>query len=56
MVSSGFADDANWTVINEEIGSRRARWEIMEVEEESSSMAITVQMEVAEAMETLRMD
>ncbi|KAL3512091.1 hypothetical protein ACH5RR_024808 [Cinchona calisaya] len=34
----------------------RARWEIMEVEEESPSVAITVQMEMAKAMKTLRMD
>ncbi|KAL3512079.1 hypothetical protein ACH5RR_024796 [Cinchona calisaya] len=34
----------------------RARWEIMEVKEESPSVAITVEMEMAKAMKTLRMD
>ncbi|KAL3512086.1 hypothetical protein ACH5RR_024803 [Cinchona calisaya] len=37
-----FTDDANEAIINEEIGSGRERWEIMEVEKESPSLAIIV--------------
>lgn len=50
------ADGANGRAVNEEISSHRARGEAMEVEEKSSSMAITVQMEMAEALETIRID
>ena len=50
------ADDTNWTVVNEEITSCRARREAMEVEEKSSPVAVTVQMEMAETLETLRVD
>jgi hypothetical protein len=44
------------TIVNEETSSCRTSWETLEVEEKSSSVATTVQMEVAKALETLRMD
>lgn len=50
------ADGTNWKLINEEVSSCRTRRETMEMEEKSSSMAVTVQMEMAETMETFRMD
>ena len=50
------ADGASWAVVNEEISSCRARWEAMEMEEKSSPVAVTIQMEVAETMETVRID
>ena len=50
------ADDTNWTIVDEEITSCRARWEAMEVEEKSSPVAVAVQMEMAETLETLRVD
>ena len=50
------ADGASWAVVNEEISSCRARWEVMEVEEKSSPVAFTIQMEVAETVETVRID
>uniref|UniRef100_A0A803NQP0 Kinesin-like protein n=1 Tax=Cannabis sativa TaxID=3483 RepID=A0A803NQP0_CANSA len=50
------ADGANGTTFDEEISNRCTSWETLEVEEKSSSVASAVQMEVAEAMETFRMD
>ena len=49
-------DGSAWAVINEKISSCRTRWEVMEVEEKSSPVAFTIQMEVAETMETVRID
>ncbi|KAF3656305.1 Kinesin-like protein BC2 [Capsicum annuum] len=54
--SSNDADGATRPIVNEEINSSRTRWETVEVEEKSSSVAITVQMEVAKTLETLRVD
>lgn len=51
-----YSDDTHRTVINKETSSCRTSWKTLEVEKKSSSMAAAVQMEVAEAMETLRMD
>lgn len=52
-----YADGTNWAVVNEEIIScRPSWWEAMEVEEKSPPVAFTVQMEVAETLETLRVD
>lgn len=50
------ADGTAWTVVNEKSSCCWTRWEAVEVEEKSSPMAFTIQMEVAEAMETIRMD
>lgn len=50
------ADGAYWSIINEEISTRWTWWEALEMEEESSSMASTVQMEVAKTLETIGMD
>lgn len=50
------ADGAHWAVVNEKVSSSRTIWKAMEMEEESSSVAVTIQMEMAEAVETLRMD
>ena len=50
------ADGTSWTIVNEETSCSRTSWEAVEMEKESSPVAITVQMEVAETMETLRMD
>lgn len=50
------SDSTGWTFVNEEIGSFRANWKTLAMEEESSSVAASVQMEVAETMETLRVD
>lgn len=47
---------ADGSVVYEEISTRGTRWETMEMEKESSSVALTIQVEVAEAMETFRMD
>lgn len=48
------ADGTNGTNINEKTISRRKQeWETLEVEEKSSPMDRSVQMEVAKAMETL---
>ncbi|XP_011005799.1 PREDICTED: chromosome-associated kinesin KIF4A-like isoform X2 [Populus euphratica] len=49
-------DSTGWTFVNEEIGSFRANWKTLAMEEESSSVAASVQMEVAETMEALRVD
>ena len=49
-------DGTNWAFVHEKIGHSRASWKTVEVEEKSSPVATTVQVEVAEAMETLRMD
>lgn len=46
-------DGAYWPVINEKTSPRRTWWETLEMEEESSSMAITVQMEMAKTVEAL---
>ena len=50
------ADGSYGTIVNEETSSCRTSWQTLEVEEKSPSVAGTVQMEMAEAMETLRMD
>lgn len=50
------ADGSGWSLVNEETGNCRTTWKTLEVEEEPSSVAASVQMEVAKAMETLRMD
>lgn len=50
------ADGTHWAVVNEKVSSCRTIWEAMEMEKESSSMAGAIQMEMAEAMETIRMD
>ena len=50
------ADGSTWSVVNENISSCRTRWEVMEVEEKSSPVAFTIQMEVAETLETVRID
>ncbi|KAL3634172.1 Kinesin-like protein KIN-4A [Castilleja foliolosa] len=44
------------SVVDEEISTCRKWWEVVEMEEESSSVAITVQMEVAKTLETFRID
>lgn len=49
-------DGANWTIINEETSSCKPSRETLEVEEKSPPVAAAVQMEMAKAMETLRMD
>lgn len=51
-----YSDDTHRTVINKETSSRRTGWKTLEVEKKPSSMATAVQMEVAEALETLRVD
>ena len=50
------ADGTSWTFVNEEIDNHGANWKTLEVEEKSSPVATSIQMEVAEAMETIRMD
>lgn len=50
------ADGTYWSVVDEEISTCRTWWETMEMEEESSSVVVTVQMEVAETVETFGMD
>ncbi|KAK6115930.1 hypothetical protein DH2020_008199 [Rehmannia glutinosa] len=50
------ADGTYWPVVDEEISTCRTWWETVEMEEKSSSMAITIQMEVAKTLETFRMD
>lgn len=50
------ADGNNWASIHEEFSSCRTNREALEVEEKSSSVVAAVQVEVAKAMETLRMD
>ncbi|KAE8656023.1 Kinesin-like protein BC2 [Hibiscus syriacus] len=50
------ADGTSWTFVNEEIDNQGENWKTLEVEEKSSPMATSIQMEVAEAMETIRMD
>lgn len=49
-------DDAYRSVIDEEISPCWTWWETLEMEEESPSMVITVQMEVAKTVETLRIN
>lgn len=47
------ADGTHWAIVNEKTSScRPSFWQAMEVEKEPSSVANTIQMEVAEAMET----
>jgi hypothetical protein len=47
------ADGTHWAIVNEKTSScRTSFWQAMEVEKEPSSVANTIQMEVAEAMET----
>lgn len=50
------ADGTNRAVVHEKTGHSRSSWKTVEVEEESSPVAATVQVEVAEAMETIGMD
>lgn len=50
------ADGSYGSIIDEEISTRWPWWEAMEMEEESSSMASTIQMEVAKTLETVGMD
>ena len=50
------ADGTSWAFVNEEIDNPGSNWKTLEVEEKSSPVAASIQMEVAEAMETLRMD
>lgn len=50
------ADGTHWTVVDEEISTCRAWWETLEMEEEPSSVAVTVQMEMAKTMETFGID
>ncbi|KAE8693325.1 Kinesin-like protein BC2 [Hibiscus syriacus] len=50
------ADGTSWTFVNEEIDNQGSNWKTLEVEEKSSPMATPIQVEVAEAMETIRMD
>ncbi|KAF2324348.1 hypothetical protein GH714_012721 [Hevea brasiliensis] len=50
------ADGTTWAVVNEKISNCGTRWEAMEVEKKSSPVAFAIQMEVAEAMETVRID
>lgn len=50
------ADGTCWAIGNEETGSCWPNRKTLEVEEKPSSVAAAVQMEVAEAMEALRMD
>lgn len=47
------ADGAYWSTVDEKVSTCWTWWETMEMEEESSSMAITVQVEVAKTLETL---
>ena len=49
-------DGTNWTIVNEETSCNRTSWEAMDMEKKSLPVAITVQMEVVETMETLIMD
>ena len=51
-----YVDDTSWAVVYEEISCCWTIWQVMEMEKESSPMDVTVQMEVAKAMETVRMD
>nr|GMD49677.1 kinesin-like protein KIN-4A isoform X1 [Ipomoea batatas] len=46
-------DGADGTAVDEKINNGRAGWEVVEVEEKPSSVAIAVQMEMAETLETL---
>lgn len=50
------ADGTYRTFANKEISSYRTVWKAMEMEEEPSPVASTIQMEMAKALETLRMD
>lgn len=52
------ADGTTWAVTNEKVSCYRTswQWKTVEVEKKPSPMARTIQMEMAEAMETLRMD
>jgi hypothetical protein len=47
------ADETHWAAINEKTSNcRTSFWQVMEVEKKSSSVATTIQVEVAETMET----
>ena len=52
------ADGTAWAVTNEKVNSYRTswQWKTVEVEKKPSPMARAIQMEMAEAMETFRMD
>jgi hypothetical protein len=51
------ADETHWAAVNEKTSNcRTSFWQVMEVEKKSSSVATTIQVEVAETMETFRMD
>ncbi|KAG5018388.1 hypothetical protein JHK87_014243 [Glycine soja] len=50
-------DGTHRTAVNEKTNNcRTSFWKVMEVEKKSSSVATTIQVEVAETMETFRMD
>lgn len=49
------ADGSNESIVSQEAGTDGPFfWKIVEVEEESSSMVVAIQMEMAKTMETLR--
>lgn len=50
------ADGTYRTFANKEISSYRSVWKAMEMEEEPSPVAGTIQMEMAKTLETLRID
>jgi len=50
-------DGTHRTPVNEKTSNGRTSfWKVMEVEKKSSSVAGTIQVEMAETMETFRMD
>ena len=51
-----FADGTSRTFIDEEINDYGSNWKTLAVEKKPSPVAASIQMEMAEAMETLRMD
>lgn len=51
------ADETHWAAVNEKTSNGRTSfWQVMEVEKKPSSVATTIQVEVAETMEAFRMD
>lgn len=47
------ADGTHWATVNEKTSNCRTKfWQAMEVEKKPPSVATTIQMEVAETMET----
>lgn len=50
------ADGTSGKFVDTESNGHGTDWKTLEVEEKSSPVATSIQMEVAEAMETLRMD